>query len=124
MIFQERVDKALELRVTAVGRRLFAASVDSQSAVGAQVDWRHDCASIDSTWKRFALPREIGQRLIALLEHFELMYAAFDLILKPDGGYVFLELNSFGDFAGQENGLRFPISDAIADLLLKGKRRA
>ena len=42
MIFQERVEKALELRVTVVGSKVFVAAVDpGGSSVGAS-DWRRD----------------------------------------------------------------------------------
>jgi glutathione synthase/RimK-type ligase-like ATP-grasp enzyme len=122
MIFQERVPKALELRVTAVGRRLFSVSVDSQSNPGSSIDWRLDPAAIGHTWKPFPLPRSVERRVGALLEHFGLGYAAIDMVLTPDGRYVFLELNSAGAYHGLERDLGLPISDAIADLLLKGTR--
>jgi hypothetical protein len=41
-IFQERVPKALELRATIVGDRVFTASIDSQSSELAKVDWRRE----------------------------------------------------------------------------------
>ena len=93
MIFQERVEKACELRVTAVGRRLFTAAVDSQTNPGSAIDWRREQEAIGHTWKPHALPRVVEKRLIALLEHFGLGYGAFDLILTPAGRHVFLELN-------------------------------
>jgi hypothetical protein len=70
------------------------------------------------------LPRAIGKRLLALKDHFGLGYAAFDLILSPGGRHVFLELNASGDYADFERVLRFPISDAIADLLVNSARRS
>jgi glutathione synthase/RimK-type ligase-like ATP-grasp enzyme len=123
MIFQERVPKAIELRVTAVGRRFFTASVDSQRAAASQVDWRRDQASIAWTWKPHRLPRTIAARLRALLACFSLRFAAIDMIVTPDGRYVFLELNPFGDYAGLERFLGFPISDAIAELLVPRRAR-
>lgn len=40
MIFQERLDKALELRVTVVGARAFVAAVDPRGAVDVRLDRR------------------------------------------------------------------------------------
>jgi hypothetical protein len=121
MIFQERVPKALELRVTVVGRRVFAAAVDSQIAGGARVDWRRDQEPLLGGWRPHQLPRVVEEKLLALLDHFGLNFGAIDLILTPEGRYVFLEVNPLGAFSWLEFGLwegSFPISGAVADLLL------
>jgi len=45
-------------------------------------------------------------------------YGTIDLILTPDDRYVFLELNSAGEYGWIEDLTGLPISDAIAGFLL------
>ena len=54
-------------------------------------------------------------RLVAELG---LAYGAIDLVLTPDGRYVFVEINPNGQYLWIEHGTATPISDAVCDLLL------
>jgi glutathione synthase/RimK-type ligase-like ATP-grasp enzyme len=45
-------------------------------------------------------------------------FATVDLILTPDGRYVFLEVNTVSFFSFVEKATGLPISGAVADLLL------
>ena len=51
--------------------------------------------------------------------YFQLNYGAFDLILTPNGRYIFLEINPVGEFYWLEKHAGLPISQAIADILIK-----
>lgn len=118
MTFQEHLDKALELRVTIVGERVFAASIDSQRLDRAQVDWRREGHTLVPDWKPYALPSTVEQQLLALMDAFGLNYGAIDLILTPEGRCVFLEINPAGEFFWLDRDGALPISDAIADVML------
>ena len=49
----------------------------------------------------------------------ELDYGAADIIVTPDGEHYFLEVNPAGEFFWMEKyPPYFPISDAIAEMLL------
>jgi glutathione synthase/RimK-type ligase-like ATP-grasp enzyme len=50
-----------------------------------------------------------------------LCFGAIDLILTPDGEYVFLEVNLNGQWAYIEDLLGLPISAAIAEMLICGE---
>lgn len=118
MTFQAQVPKQLELRATAVGDRVFTAAVDSQQSEVARIDWRRDGRGLVGSWSPYALPKAIERRLLRMLNHFGLHYGAFDLILTPDGRYVFLELNPSGEFLWLDQFSKLPIASAIADVLL------
>ena len=120
MVFQERVPKRLELRVTIVGQRVFTAAVDSQAIDGAEVDWRREPERVIEAWERYTLPDDVERRLLTLMNRFGLNYGAIDLILTPDDRYAFLEVNPGGQYLWIENHLSLPISEAIADVLLAG----
>ena len=116
--FQELVPKSLEIRVTVVGQRVMAASVDSQVSERAAHDWRRDGVNMLQDWQPYQLPREVEEKILRLMDYFSLNYGAIDIILTPDGKHIFIELNPCGEFFWLERTPGLPISDAIADLLL------
>jgi putative transposase len=58
-----------------------------------------------------------GHRTHAGLDGLGLAYGAVDLILEPSGNYVFLEVNSMGQWHWIEHLVGLPISEAIAEFL-------
>jgi glutathione synthase/RimK-type ligase-like ATP-grasp enzyme len=116
MLFQERVPKSVELRVTVVGRRMFTASIDARgSSLGAD-DWRQDRA-LQAQFRPYALPPDIEAALSRLIDQLALNFATADFIVTPAGRVVFLEVNTISGYAFAERA-GLPISAAIADLLL------
>lgn len=127
MVFQEQIRKELELRITVIGSRIFAAAVDSQRTEGAQVDWRERGVTLLQSWVPYTLPVDIEQRLARYMERAGMQYSAIDVIVEPGGRHVFLEANPVGEFFWLEhNSPHFPLSKALADVLLDepGARRA
>lgn len=121
MTFQEEVPKALELRATVVGQRVFCAAVDAAVLAGAEVDWRRRGAELCAAWLPHRLPDDVAARLLRLARYFGLNYGAADIIVRPDGTHVFLEINPGGEFFWLEPAL--PISAALA-AVLAGEGRA
>ncbi len=118
MTFQEKVPKACELRVTVIGRRVFAAAVDSQARAETALDWRRDGVGLVDTWTRHELAPDVAAKLLAVNEALGLNYGAHDLVVTPDGRVVFLEVNPYGEWFWLEDHPGFPLSDALADVLL------
>ena len=100
-IYQQRIDKAFELRVTVIGTTVIASSIDSQSN-GETVDWRYDYMVGHKSASAFDLSPEIRERCLSLCRHMQLEFACIDLIVTPSGEHVFLELNQAGQFLWQE----------------------
>ena len=117
MTFQERIEKALELRVTVVGRQVFAASIDSQASDRARHDWRRDGAALATEWRPYELPAEVAARTLALMERLGLTYGACDFIVTPEGRHVFLEVNPSGEFMWLVTHAGLPIDQALAETL-------
>ena len=116
VIFQAYVPKQVELRVTIVGRRIFAVEIASQESRATRHDWRH----IDDESVRYSphhLPEQVSARCLRLMDELGLTYGAVDLILTPQGDYVFLEINPNGQWAWIEDLTGAPIAAAIADFL-------
>jgi glutathione synthase/RimK-type ligase-like ATP-grasp enzyme len=124
MVFQERVPKSIELRVTVVGGRAMAASMDPAAVAGAGDDWRRRGAELSEAWRAYELPGNVARRAVELVRSFALHYSAMDLILTPDGRWVFLESNPAGEYFWLDSLFEPSISDALADLLVHGPRTA
>jgi hypothetical protein len=116
-LFQKYTEKGSELRITIVGDRVFAAEIDSQRTNHTRVDWRR-YDHHRQIYRPHALPESVQRCCLELMRSLGLCYSAIDMILTPDGRYVFLELNPAGEFGWIEDQVGFPISEAIADLLI------
>ena len=115
-IYQAYVPKQLELRVTVVGERVFACAIHSQETERTRYDWRR--YDLEHTPHRVhELPEEIRERCVRIVRELGLCYGAMDLVLTPDGRYVFLEVNPMGQYLWIEKITGMPISEAICDLL-------
>ncbi len=120
-IGQEQVAKDVELRVTVVGDRVFAAAIHSQEAHHTRNDWRrYDSAR--TPMQPVELPCEVADRCRLLVRELDLLYGAIDLVRTPDGRYVFLEINPNGQYLWIEHDTGLPISAAVATLLANAGR--
>jgi hypothetical protein len=116
LVLQAYIPKRLEIRVTIVGNKVFAAEIHSQSANRTRFDWRrYDLGA--TPHKPHQLPADVARRCVELVKQSRLSYGTIDLILTPENRYVFLELNSAGEYGWIEQLTGLPISDAIADFL-------
>ena len=117
--FQELIPKRLELRVTIIGDDIFVCEIHSQEDERTHLDWRHYDAPIP--YKKGTLPPEITEKCFALVKGYGLNYSAIDLILTPEGEYVFLENNPNGQcFFVQDHIPEFKMVEAITACLLRG----
>lgn len=119
--FQEYVEKAYELRITVVGKKIFAAEIHSQKMEKTKVDWRN-CSEIDEIpYFPHNLPQDISLKCHSLLKEMGLIFGAIDMIYTPDKRYIFLEINANGQWLWIEKLTGLQISKAIAELLIAGK---
>ena len=117
-ILQERVD-GLDVRVTAVGRRLFAVATDARAG-GDPDDVRADWWRAVATARPIELPAGLSRRLLALQRRLGLAYGAVDLRRTRGGRWAFLEVNPAGQWLQYEAATGLPITAALAALLARG----
>lgn len=123
MTFQEKLEKKLELRVTIVGKKIFAFSIDSQRVVNAKVDWRKEGASMIDDWQPYRLPAAIEAKLLSFMADYKMNYGAIDLILTPNDEYYFLEINAAGEYFWLDKLCDNEISRQLAGVLLGNEER-
>jgi glutathione synthase/RimK-type ligase-like ATP-grasp enzyme len=117
-MFQRRIAKKYELRVTAIGERLFAAKLHSQQNELAREDWRRAFKTLQL--EATELPAEVSEKCIAVMKRLGLLFGCFDLIVTNDDEYVFLEVNPMGAFLWlEENDPSLLVTDAFCELLIQ-----
>lgn len=116
-IFQQRIPKAFELRITVIGKTVFPFRIDSQMQEGAKVDWRRK--QLDITYELCRLESSFEEQLLSFHHSLGLVYGAYDFIVTPDRKYVFLEVNPGGQWLWIEDKTGCPISTSVAKALLQ-----
>jgi glutathione synthase/RimK-type ligase-like ATP-grasp enzyme len=113
MVFQERIDKGLELRVAYVSGQCFVGGIDASGSRDGRTDWRR-AQPQECGWQKAQLPDEEQRKLNKLMQSLGLRFGAVDYIRTPRNDHVFLEVNPAGEWGMLEQSLGLPISDAIA----------
>ncbi|MEV5386109.1 ATP-grasp ribosomal peptide maturase [Streptomyces sp. NPDC052721] len=113
-LFQQRVAKTADIRLTVVGENLFAVRIDGSPGV----DWRRHYDRLSYT--PIDVPAEIATGARAYLDAFGLAFGAFDFGLDPDGSWHWYECNPNGQWAWFPDDLTARITAAIADQLQYG----
>ena len=114
VIFQEYIPAEADLRITVVGTQLFAVAIRAQHT-DYPVDFRMSLGQAEI--RAADVPDEIAGRLRAFMTRLGLVYGAIDMRRTPDGEYVFLEVNTAGEFLFVEERTGLPIARSLANLL-------
>jgi glutathione synthase/RimK-type ligase-like ATP-grasp enzyme len=114
-LFQERIDKRYDIRVTAIGQRLFPVRIDSQVGSGT-VDWRTDYSV---PMELTTLPHHVHEACLKLLRALALNYGSIDLAVDRQGRHVFFEINCAGQYKWMEDRIAgLELSLELAKLLI------
>lgn len=120
-LLQAYVPKRVEIRATVIGSKVFSVEIHSQDHINSQHDWRRG-DTVALRHELHLLPSSVESKCVALVEALGLAFGAIDLILTPEGEYVFLEINPNGQWAWiQQLCPDIPLRETLADLLLDGK---
>jgi hypothetical protein len=120
-IFQELLAKRVELRVIAIGDRVFATEIHSQVSEASAIDFRRNYALGETPYAAHELPAEVSERCLALNRRLGLVFGAMDFVLTPDGRYVFLEVNQQGQFLWLEQMTGQPLLEHFCEMLKQGR---
>ncbi|MEU8627450.1 ATP-grasp ribosomal peptide maturase [Streptomyces sp. NPDC048669] len=114
-LFQAKVGKTFDVRLTAVGDKLFAVRIDIN---GDHLDWRKDYSQL--SYASVPVPATVADGVRAYQSVFGLVYGAFDFAVTAEGDWTFLECNANGQWAWFHEEIRDPIAQALADQLQEG----
>ncbi|RCH56799.1 hypothetical protein DJ568_02785 [Mucilaginibacter hurinus] len=113
VFLQNKISNSADIRVTTVSQHVFAVKITKE---GNDVDWRKP--DIKKHYEITQLPPSLENKLLELNAFFGMVYSAIDLILTPDGEYIFLEINPVGEWVWLENELGMDISGKLLAELL------
>jgi len=114
-LIQEYIPKRFDLRINVVGKDVFACAIHSQENVETSEDWRQYYKKASHTI--FNLPDYVSEKLISLTQRLGLVFGAIDMILTPDGKFVFIEDNPNGQWYWIQEMTGLNISESIARML-------
>ncbi|MFS8200611.1 ATP-grasp ribosomal peptide maturase [Streptomyces sp. CWNU-52B] len=110
-LFQQRVNKTADIRLTAVGDRLFPVRIDGSPGL----DWRRHYDEL--AYAPLDTPPDVAKGVGTYMNAFGLTYGAFDFGLDPDGRWWWYECNPNGQYAWLPAPFTDRITAAIADEL-------
>lgn len=118
-IYQRKISKSYELRLTFMGDQVKSVKLNSQLNPKAKLDWRTvPCFEIGI--EEYELPDQVYKQCIELMRKLGLAFGCFDFIVTPDNEYYFLEVNEQGQFLWiEESNPSIKMLDAFANFLIR-----
>ncbi|WP_335714577.1 MvdC/MvdD family ATP grasp protein [Neobacillus drentensis] len=116
IVLQQYIPKKYEVRYTVVGDKHFVCKIESQKSKIANIDWRrYDIANTP----HFAIepPTEVKENVRKFMSDMDLEYGALDFIVTEKDEWIFLEVNSMGQWLWIEDLTGLPISELICSWL-------
>lgn len=94
--FQEVIEKAIDIRILIVGRRVYAVKVNLPAPAGFSGDY--SAPEKNLALEAFSLPADVEGLCLQLAANLKLEYLAINLLLTKEGRYVFSECDPLADF--------------------------
>lgn len=116
-IYQRYVEKDHEIRLVATCCGMVAWRLDSQVSAAAAVDWRRDSRGFPSAVT--AVPEGVRTLIVRYMAAAGLAFGAFDFIVRPCGGWVYVECNVEGQWGWLEDEDDCPGSELVADTCIE-----
>ncbi len=118
-LFQEYVEKEFEIRVVFVNDKVFSLAYFSQQEEATSIDYRNPSGMFKFKTEVVTLPSEITSAIKTFMDLAGLSTGSIDLIYRPNGEFVFLEINPCGIFENVSYFGNFNIEEEFAKLLMK-----
>ena len=116
-LFQEAIEKEYELRIFYLNKKFYSMAIFSQSDEQTKTDFRDYNQEKPNRNIPFLLPKEMEKKLTLLMEKMNLNCGSIDMIKSKEGEYVFLEINSVGQFGMVSRPCNYYLEEKVADFL-------
>lgn len=114
-LLQEQVVGGMDLRVTVIGRKVFAIAIDAPDRTAQRPDWRRVARTAHC--RPVHLDAELETKILELLARLGLVFGCVDLVQTDDGSMRFLEVNPSGQWYWVEQRTGLPLLETFVDLL-------
>jgi len=115
IIFQEILPRQMEIRIVAMGEKLFAFGIRPKTNKKYIDIKRHSLESLEHF--PYELSKDLEIKIKALLKSYNLPFSSMDFILTPGGEEFFLDLNPNGQWLWLEFMTKVPLSDYFVEFL-------
>lgn len=117
-LFQEYIDKVIDIRVVIIGEIITAFAIYSQENESTIVDVR-GTNPINLKHELYDLPKDLLKKIRIFIKEQGLIFSSMDLILGKNGFYYFLENNPNGQWVWLEEVTGYELSKIFIDELYK-----
>jgi ATP-GRASP peptide maturase of grasp-with-spasm system len=118
-LVQEYIEKDIEIRVFFIMDKFYSMAIFSQKDEQTKVDFRNYNDENPNRNVPFILPTEVLNKLKLFVKRIDCNTGSIDLILSPEGTYVFLEINPMGQYDWVSQNCNYYIDKTIAEMLIK-----
>lgn len=116
-LFQNYVEKQLEIRCFYLREQFYSMAIFSQNNPKTRVDFRNYDHENPNRVVPYQIPSELEIKLVELMKLNRLSCGSFDIILTPKDEYVFLEVNPIGQFQWLSRNCNYYLEKLIAKYL-------
>lgn len=118
-LFQEYIEKEIELRVFYIMGKCYSMAIFSQSNPQTQIDFRAYDWDNPNRFIPYQLPEHIEAKIDMLMKNLQLNTGSIDLIKSSKNSeYYFLEVNPSGQFGMTAFPCNFPLHKIVAENLI------
>ncbi len=117
-IFQEKISVLYELRVVAIGRKLFTFKATIKEKRGLDIR-TGGLENVEYT--PHSISEEVRRKILLLLNHFNLPFSSMDFLVNQDGKEFFIDLNPNGQWLWLEFSTGVNMSDPFIEMLVSGR---
>ncbi len=113
-VFQEKIEKILELRIFYLRGNSWASAIISQQHENTKEDCRNYNPDKMNRVVPYNLPDELTKKIDKYMKLLELETGSLDIILAENGKYCFLEVNPSGQFTAISEKCNYNLEREIA----------
>ena len=122
-LFQQAIEKTLDVRITVVDSAVHAIGLKRTNAAGIQIqDVRRDNMQ-GVQYVPIDVPTNVHASLMSLLGSYSLRFAAVDFVIDCNDEWFFLEINPNGQWAWLDLAGATRIAESFVDAFLADKER-
>jgi len=116
-IFQRRLQRKTELRITVVGENVFSAKLNFKTKIERDDIHQYSPKDVHVEKSDKFHSEAFLEQCRKIVKSFGLKYAALDFLIDKTGRPIFLEINPCGDWLWIENMTKQPITSTLSNLI-------
>ncbi len=121
-LFQEQIDKILELRVFYLKGKMWTSAILSQQQENTLVDCRNYDIEKMNRVIPYTLPKDIEAKINSFMKIISMDTGSIDILVSNKNEYYFLEVNPGGQFTGYSEICNYNLEMKIAKHLIENEK--